>query len=118
YTSALRDIDNAVRDARVLSRRVHTLLRQRERPPDGMIDAIGYLAEAVRVFSNDLAERDEFDEAREKLVKAARTATQALPGSATMNLSATAAQVRSLASDLLYATGSTPPEIDDLLNTE
>lgn len=118
YSGALSDIDNAVRDARVLSRRVHTMLRQRESPPRRMVDAVGHLANAVRVFSDDLTEQDEFDEAQEKLVKAAREATQALPGSATMNLAATAAQVRSLASDLLYATGSTPPEIDDLLNTE
>lgn len=117
YAGALRDIDNAVRDARVLSRRVHTMLRQYEEPPEQMVVAVGFLAEAVRVFGSDLAEQEEFDDARDKLVQSARTVTSALPRSATLNLSATAAQVRALASDLLYATGSTPPEVDELLNT-
>lgn len=116
YASAVRDIDNAVRDARVLARRVHTMLRQQEEPPAGMDEAVRTLAGAIRVFSDDLAEQDQFDEAQDKMIEAARTATHALPAAATLNSSATVAQVRSLAADMLYATGSTPPEVDEWLH--
>lgn len=116
YASAVRDIDNAVRDARVLARRVHTMLRQQEEPPAGMDLAVRTLASAIRVFSDDLAEQDQFDEAQGKMIEAARTATHALPAAATLNSSATVAQVRSLAADMLYATGSTAPEVDEWLH--
>lgn len=118
YSLVLRDIDNAVRDVRVLARRVHTMIRLREQPPEGMDVAVRSLSEAVAIFSDDLAEHERFDEARDKLVSAARTALESLPRVLTVNGAATAAQVRATASDLLYATGLTPPEIDELLNPE
>lgn len=118
YASSVRDIDNAVRDARVLARRVETMLRQRETPPDGMEGAVSGLATAVRVFGDDLAEHDKFDEARDQVIAAARAATLALPAAVTLNTAAVVAQVRSLAADLLYASGSTPVEVDELLHFE
>jgi len=118
YASTVRDIDNAVRDARVLARRVETMIRQHEVPPDDMEQAVASLATAVRIFSDDLAEQDQFDEAQQQLVAAARAATLALPKAATLNSSATVAQVRSLAADLLFASGSTPAEVEELLHFE
>ncbi|MFY0405689.1 FUSC family protein [Solicola sp. PLA-1-18] len=116
YADAIRDIDNAVRDSRVLSRRVHTMLRQREASPEGMDLAVSTLARAVRTFGDDLAEQHDFDEARDLLVEAARAATRALPKAATMNTAATVAQIRSLAADLLYAMGASAPEVDEWLH--
>lgn len=112
YTSTIRDIDNAVRDARVLARRTSVLLRHGEPPPEGVDQAVSSLAVAVRIFSDDLAEQDRFDEAQSQLVYAARLATVALPGAASINSSSVVAQVRSLAADLLFATGSTVVEVD------
>ncbi|CAN5340691.1 hypothetical protein BH09ACT10_BH09ACT10_16040 [soil metagenome] len=116
YASAVLSIDNAVRDARVLARKVSALLRHGEAVPESMDVAIDALANAVAIFSDDLAERDDFDEARDQLVLAARMASEALPGALTMNSGAVAGQVRSLAADLLYASGYTRDEIDERLD--
>lgn len=116
YTSTVLDLDNAVRDARVLLRRVTAMLRHGERPPAGIDEAIVALADAVRIFSEDLQDNSRFDQAQQELVAAARTATRALPQAASMNTSSVVAQVRSLASDLLYATGSSVATVDEWLD--
>ncbi|KHL18559.1 UNVERIFIED_CONTAM: hypothetical protein LK11_06675 [Mumia flava] len=116
YVSAVRDVDNAVRDTRVLARRVHTMLRHGERSPDGMPEAVGLLHRSVGVFADDLSLQYAFDEARSQLIEAARLATTALPSAATINDAAVVAQVRAIASDLLYATGMTQAQVDRALD--
>lgn len=116
YVGAVRDLDNAIRDARVLARRVSAMLRHGESAPKDMDLAVDSLARAVRIFADDLSQRDDFDEARQELVDAARIAVTALPAAMTLNTAAIAAQVRSLAADLLYASGATRDEIDERLD--
>lgn len=118
YTSTVHDIDNAVRDARVLARRVTSMLRHNEDPPEGMDVAVDSLADAVRIFSGDLKEYERFDEAKDKLVEAARGATETLAGSGTLNVSAVVAQVRSLAADLLFASGWNAADVDKWLQLD
>lgn len=115
YVSTVHDLDNAVRDARVLARKVSALLRHQEPVPSDMHVAIDALATAIAIFADDLSELDDFDEAREQLVAAAQMASAALPEAMTMNSASVAAQVRSLAADLLYASGYTRDEIDERL---
>lgn len=115
YVATVRDLDNAVRDARVLARKASALLRHGERVPADMDLAIDALARAIGIFADDLSEHDDFDEARNELVEAAHMASAALPAAMTMNSAAIAAQVRSLAADLLYASGYTRDEIDERL---
>ncbi|AWB91617.1 FUSC family protein [Aeromicrobium chenweiae] len=116
YVGAIRDFDNAIRDARVLARRTAAMLRHREDAPAGMDLAVKSLSTAVAILADDLSEQDDFEAARRELVEAARIAVMALPGAMTMNTAAIAAQVRSLAADLLYASGSTRDEIDERLD--
>lgn len=116
YVGAIRDFDNAVRDARVLARRTSAMLRHHEAAPPDMHLAVDSLARAVGIFADDLSEHDDFEEARRELVDAARIAVMALPGAMTMNTASIAAQVRSLAADLLYASGATRDEIDERLD--
>jgi uncharacterized membrane protein YgaE (UPF0421/DUF939 family) len=116
YTSTVIDLDNAVRDARTMGRKISALLRHGEPVPEGLDIAIDALASAVEIFANDLSERDDFEEARRELVEAARMASVALPEAATMNSAAIAAQIRSLAADLMYASGYTRDEIDERLD--
>ncbi|MCL3818099.1 FUSC family protein [Aeromicrobium wangtongii] len=116
YVGAIRDFDNAIRDARVLARRTAAMLRHHEQAPAGMDLAVESLSKAVGIFADDLSERDDFEQARRQLVDAARIAVMALPGAMTMNTAAIAAQVRSLAADLLYASGATRDEIDERLD--
>jgi uncharacterized membrane protein YgaE (UPF0421/DUF939 family) len=115
YVATVRDLDNAVRDARVLARKTSALLRHHEVVPPDMDLAIDALARAIGIFADDLSQRDDFDEARQELVEAARMASAALPEAMTMNSASIAAQVRSLAADLLYASGYTRDEIDERL---
>lgn len=115
YVATVRDLDNALRDTRVLARRTSTLIRHGEAVPVGMDAAIDALARAIGIFADDLSEQDDFEEARTQLVDAARTATRALSGSMTLNSAAITAQIRSLAADLLYASGYSRDDIDERL---
>ncbi|HJR88932.1 MAG TPA: FUSC family protein [Aeromicrobium sp.] len=116
YTATVIDLDNAVRDARTMGRKISALLRHGEPVPAGLDDAVDALASAVEIFADDLSERDDFDEARRELIEAARMASVALPEAATMNSAAIAAQIRSLAADLMYASGYTRDEIDERMD--
>ncbi|WP_375002971.1 aromatic acid exporter family protein [Aeromicrobium sp. CTD01-1L150] len=116
YLGAVQDFDNAIRDARVLARRTAAMLRHGEACPTDLELATEALADAVDIIADDLSQDDDFDEARQKLVDAARIAVLALPGAMTLNTASIAAQVRSLAADLLYASGSTRDEIDERLD--
>lgn len=116
YTSSLRYVDHAVRDARVLTRRIHTMLRRGYTDGVAAAPALQQLAGAVQLFADDLAEQHRFDEVRQTLVGVSRRATAALSGDASLGLTVVVAQTRALAADLLYATGTTAEELDDLLD--
>ena len=114
YARALRHIDHAVRDARVLVRRVHTMLRRGDRDGKVLAPVIEELAAAVRLFADDLAE-DRFDEVRAALLETTRNATAVLESPHSFGVTVVVAQIRSLAADLLYATGVTAVERDEML---
>lgn len=116
YTEAIRDVDNAIRDARVLARRTSAMLRHQEAAPPDMHLAVDALARAIRTYADDLSERDNFEETRRELIEAARIAVASLPASMTMNSAAIVVQIRSLAADLLFASGVSRDEVDDLLD--
>lgn len=116
YTGSWRSIDNAVRDARVLARRVETMLRREVEVPEGLGAAISDLARAVHMFSSELSERDQFDEAVDLLVRTARAATFGLRPDAQLSAVAAVAQVRALAADLVYATGMRAGDVDRLFD--
>lgn len=116
YHSALTNIDNAVRDSRVLARRASSLLRHGEVPVPDVANAVDALSKAVSIFGSDLSESDDFDRAQHELIQAARIATVALPTAASLDSAATVSQVRALAADLLYASGFDRDEIDERLD--
>ncbi|MDQ3157835.1 MAG: FUSC family protein [Actinomycetota bacterium] len=116
YFSSLNNIDNAVRDSRVLARRVATMCRHGDAAPADLAFAIDSLGKAVSMFGSDLSEHDVFDKARHELIQAARIATLALSEASSINSAAAVAQVRALAADLLYASGFTRDEIDERLD--
>ncbi len=116
YARSLHHVDLAVRDSRVLSRRVHTMLRRGDRSGLVLAPVLESLAAAVRVFADDLSEEDRFDEVRQALLDTAREATAVLGTTRSLGVTVVVAQVRSLAADLLYSTGITAPELDELLD--
>ena len=114
YARSLSHVDHAVRDARVLVRRVHTMLRRGDREGIDLAPIIEELAAAVRLFADNLAE-DHLDEVRGALLETARKATAVLEAPHSLGVTVVVAQIRSLAADLLYATGITAMELDELL---
>ena len=115
YARTLKHVDLAIRDARVLTRRVHTMLRRGDRSGLVLAPVLESLAAAVRVFADDLSEQDRFDEVRQALLDTAREATGMLGTTRSLGVTVVVAQIRSLAADLLYATGVTARELDELL---
>lgn len=116
FLASVQNFDHAVRDTRVLARRAAAMLRHHEQPPREFSIAVESMVDAVRVFADELAADEALDSAREQLVEAARIAVTCLPRTLTLNSAAVAAQMRSLAADLLMASGISRDEIDDLLD--
>lgn len=115
YERSLRYVDHAVRDARVLARRVHTMLRRRDRSGEALAPVLEQLASAVRSFGGELAGRDDPAEVRDALLSVARSATDVLDRTHSLGVVVVVAQTRSIAADLLYAHGVTAVELDDAL---
>lgn len=118
YAGVLGDVDNAIRDARVLARRVASMLRLGEECSDLMSASVEALARGVRIFEDGLSEGvgEEVTEAQEQLVESVRLAVASLTDHITLNTAAVAAQVRSLAADVLFASGMSRDELDVRLN--
>ncbi len=118
YAGSVRWIDYAVRDTRVLARRVSTLLRRSLPVPAGLADAVSHLADAVQIFAAELAAEQPLDEVRAAVVKVAREATRTLPPEASLSVVSAVAQVRAVAADLVYATGSAAEDVDTLFEPD
>lgn len=118
YAGSVDDLDNAMRDARVMARRVMSMLRHREQPPEGLIAAVETLESAVRIYADTVASTTDLEKANERLVQASDLAIHAMADRLTINTASIAAQVRSLAADLLMAGGVPRSALDELLETD
>lgn len=107
-TAALVNLDHAVRNTRVMTRRAAAMLRNGETAPVGIVHAMEALS--------GLAARE--DAAIEELVAVARLAIVAAAGDLTINTAAIASQVRAVVADLLLAHGVDPDKLDDLLGVD
>jgi len=116
YVSSVADLDHAMRDARVLARRVAAMLRHEESAPAGLDGAVDRLVAAIGLFADDLARSADFDDAREELVLATQLAMASLPEIITLNTAAIVAQIRSLSADLMLASGASRAELDERLD--
>ncbi len=116
YAASVNDLDNALRDTRVLARRVAAMLRHDEDAPSELTDAVDTLVEAVLIYADEFASATDLERANERLVAASDLAIGALGDRLTVNTASIAAQVRSLAADLLMAGGVPRTALDDLLD--
>lgn len=105
YLDAAEPIDHIARNLRVLARHMISMLRRREPVPDPLPDALRTLAGAVRLLRLDLESGATPAEARASAVAAAEMATEALDQTGGFAGQVVVAQVRSMAFDLLRATG-------------
>ena len=107
YVDAADGIHHAVRNARVLARRCVSVLGEEaaEPVPDEMFAALYTLAEAVRELRRELAEGVEPVRTREVALAAVKEAAAGYAAGVGFSGSVVVAQVRSIATDLLHATG-------------
>jgi uncharacterized membrane protein YgaE (UPF0421/DUF939 family) len=105
YLAAEIYIERAIRNARVLMRRIMSLLRSAEPVPPDLGRSLSLLAEAVSALRQELAVGITPVRAREQLTAAVAAAGRAYRSGVGFSGGVVVAQVRSAAVDLLRATG-------------
>jgi hypothetical protein len=115
YVDAVTDLDHAVRNTRVLARRVIVVIRDDEPVPAQLVAAVRRLAESVRTLRNELARGEEPRAARRGLVDAAELATSSVDRCG-FSGKVVVAQVRSAVHDLLQASGLERTDVDEILS--
>ncbi|MGO1053983.1 FUSC family protein [Crossiella sp. CA198] len=105
YLAAAVPLDHAMRNTRVLIRRALAALRDGEPAPAELPAVLTKLADAVDLLRAELAAGDEPLAARQLALEAAKEASVALIGEGGFSVRVVVAQLRSLAVDLLQATG-------------
>lgn len=103
---ALRDLDHALRNTRVLARRVAAMLRRGEQVPAGLAGALDELTRIIRTDGQNT----------EALLGVARDAVAAASSNLTLNTAAIASQVRAIVADMLLAAGVEFAVLDALLD--
>ncbi|MER7588169.1 FUSC family protein [Micromonospora sp. NPDC127501] len=117
YAEAAEPIDRAMRNSGTLIRRSVTLVEDEEPVPDPMPDAVGHLAEAVRLLKHEFAAGEEPEKARERSLRAVSEAGRAYGAGVGFSGSVVIAQIRTTASDLLVASGIEQEEANRWIRT-
>lgn len=104
-TAALVNLDHALRNTRVLTRRAAAMLRNGEAAPVGLARAMEQLSALAATEEATTPE----------LVDVARLAIETATEHLTINTASIASQVRAVVADLLLATGTDEDALDDLL---
>jgi len=107
YRTLMTPVDHALRNTRVLIRRVVAALRDGEAIPDALYEALDKLADAVELLCTELGAGNEPVESRRRLQTVAKLATAELIGDGGFSAGVVLAQLRSTAVDMLQATGMT-----------
>jgi uncharacterized membrane protein YgaE (UPF0421/DUF939 family) len=105
YATAATPIDRALRNTRVLARRALAALRDGEPVPRPLPALLEELAGAVVLLRDELASGVEPLQARESARSVAKRSTVELLGEGDFSMQVVVLQVRSIAVDLLQATG-------------
>ncbi|MEV7984999.1 FUSC family protein [Micromonospora sp. NPDC085948] len=117
YAEAADPIDRAMRNTGTLIRRSVTLIEDDEPVPDPMPDAMGHLAESVRLLKHEFAAGEEPAKARERSLRAVSEAGRAYGAGVGFSGSVVVAQIRTTASDLLVASGIEQEEANRWIRT-
>jgi len=105
YVDAEPHLDHALRNARVLARRTVAAVRDEELPPAELLDALRGTAEAVAALGRELAAGTEPVRTRELALAAVASAGGAYRRGLGFSGDVVVAQVRTIGTDLLLATG-------------
>jgi uncharacterized membrane protein YgaE (UPF0421/DUF939 family) len=103
YARAVRHIDFAVRNTRVLARHAARFVRGGRRAPEALLDAIHHLGLAVWALAAELDDPRSHCNVRQPASRAASRATESFDESRELELAEIVSQVRSTAIDLVRA---------------
>jgi uncharacterized membrane protein YccC len=116
YAEAAQQMDYAVRNTRVLARRVLNAIRRGYRAPPELADAIALLGDAVMALGQQLEEPDVEAATRRLALEAAVAATSVLHRDPGLSMNVIIGQVRSTAIDLLRGSGLSGEEARNALD--
>ncbi len=105
YVEGAPQVTYALRNVRVLIRRVNTALGDQEKIPEVLANAIGLLGDAVSLLNEEWANGVEPIAARERALRAVAEAAKAYEEGVGFSGGVIFAQIRSTATDLLRASG-------------
>lgn len=105
---ALVDLDHALRNTRVLARRVAAMIRHEEPVPPGLVEATRDLARLARTDADNIP----------ALVAIARLAVLTAGAHLTINTATIASQLRAIVADLLLAAGESNDDLGPMLDFE
>ncbi len=115
YLDAAIPVDHLSRNLRVLVRHIQTALQRDEPVPSILPQALAELAGAIRALRADLDRGDEPRQSRKAAVAAAELATEALDQTGGFAGQVVVAQTRSIAVDVLLATGLSRDDVTSLM---
>lgn len=115
YQTAAGPVDYAIRNTRVLARRTMAALKADERIPDGVPEVLKAYADAVDCLKGELEKGKTPKQTREAVRDAARQLTARRLGGDGFSSKVVLAQIRSVAVDLLQATGLSRAEAMEAL---
>ncbi|HEX7297508.1 MAG TPA: FUSC family protein [Solirubrobacteraceae bacterium] len=116
YAEAAQQMDYAVRNTRVLIRRVLNAIRRGHRAPPELADAIALLGDAVLALGQQLEEPEAESDTRRLALEAAVQATSVLEGDPGLSMNVIIGQIRSTAVDLLRGSGLSGEEARNALD--
>jgi len=116
YAEAAQQMDYAVRNTRVLARRVLSAVRRGRHAPPELADAIALLGDAVTALGNQLEDPDADAATRRLALEAAVKATAVLDDDPGLSTNVIIGQVRSTAIDLLRGSGLSGEEARNALD--
>ena len=105
YVDGADQLTYALRNVRVLTRRVILAMKDKEKMPAHLPTAIGLLGDAVDLLRLEWARGVEPEATRERALRAAAEATQAYDEGVEFSGGVIVAQIRTATTDLLRATG-------------
>jgi len=115
YIESYPHLARALRDTRVLTRRVQTMIQDAEAVPDKLVGAIDGLAEAVTQLRYELASNAKPTATRAAALRAVQVSAEAYQGDLGFSGGVVVAQIRSIASDLIAAMGEKPGDVRRLI---
>ncbi|MEE6307907.1 FUSC family protein [Plantactinospora veratri] len=105
YEEGAEHLEQAFRDSRGLVRRIASMIRDDEPVPDALPGAVERFGAAVRVLHRELSAGREADRTRAETLRAVAEAGRATQARLGFHGTAAVAQLRTMAYDLLRATG-------------